>query len=307
MPDAACDLLLVDGKHLFWRAASAAMLSVDGSPTGGVYAFIRALTRVHEQFGGYIVVCWEGSPRAKLVRTQMLPDYKYKGRVDPAREDAIKMMLEQTDKLAELLTTLGIAQARARGWEADDAMATLARRAELQGSRVGIYSGDSDMCQCVSDRVFLIRPVSKDIEVVDVEGVNKWLGVRPGGVPLMKALAGDSSDNIPGVKWIGKVAAARLVNELRSIYRVMEEVQRDRKPSIPRFGDKAWDELKQAVADGQLLLSWKLARVNRNASVRIQWSELDKSALVRELVELQFRSLLGNRELYRLHRLTATG
>jgi DNA polymerase-1 len=305
--DPQLDLLLVDGKHLFWRAAAAATLSVDGSPTGGIYAFIRALCRVHERFGGLIVVCWEGAIRRKLVRTERFPDYKNRGEIDPTREETIRLMIEQTDRLMDLLRLLGIAQAKAPRWEADDAMATLARRAELRGHRVGIYTGDSDLCQCVSDLVSLIRPVGKDVEVIDRAGVNEWLGVRPGLVPLVKAFSGDNSDNIPGVKGIGKVTGARLANELKSIYRALEAAREDRKPKVPRFSDKAWEALRVAATDGQLVLSWQLARVNRRASVDVEWSELDRRALVRELVALRFKSLLGNREMYRLRKLSGSG
>lgn len=306
MKAAECDLLLVDGKHLFWRSAAATMLSIDEAPTGGIYAFVRALTRIHEEHGGEIVVCWEGASRRDLVRTSMLPSYKDRGEIDAERKDLLDQMFSQLDRLIDLLRALGITQAKAPGWEADDAIATLARRAEVQGHRAAIFSGDSDLCQCVSDSVFLLRPVGKEVVVIDREGVDDWLGVRPGLVPLLKALAGDSSDNIPGVPGIGKVTAARLANECGSIYRILSAVRKDRKPSVPRFPDRAWDALKQAATDGRLTLSWRLARVNRRAEVRFDFSSLDCKALVKGLVALRFKSLLGNREMYRLRRLTET-
>lgn len=302
-PERKCDLLLVDGKNLFWRSAAATSMSIDESPTGGIYAFLKALIRIHEMFGGFIVVCWEGSRRKDLARAKMYPGYKDRGEPTLEREELIKQMAEQAGRLSKLLGVLGVTQARAPRWEADDAMATLARKSELQGRSVGIYSGDSDMCQCVSDQVFVIRPVGREIEVVDHDAVTDWLGVRPGLVPLLKALAGDSSDNIPGVKGVGKVIAARMVTKYGSVYQVMKAAQNG-KPSIPRLSDRAWEALRQAASDGQLLLSWRLAKVNRQAKVEFEWSEYDHSALVKELLSLQFKSLLGNREIYKLQCLT---
>jgi 5'-3' exonuclease len=300
-----CDLLLVDGKHLFWRSASATMLSIaEEAPTGGIYAFIRALTRIHEEHGGEIVICWEGGPRRDLVRTEMLPEYKNRGEPDEERRDLLDQMFSQLDRLTDLLRALGITQVKAPGWEADDAIATLARRAEERGHRAAIFSGDSDLCQCVSDHVFMLRPIGKEVVTIDRDGVDDWLGVRPGLVPLLKGLAGDSSDNIPGVPGIGKVTGVRLVNEYGSIYGILSAVKRDEKPSIPRFSDRAWESLKKSVTDGQLILSWRLAKVNRRAHVDFDFSSLDRKALVKGLVALRFKSLLGNREMYRLRKLT---
>lgn len=303
MPTA--DLLLVDGKHLFWRAAAAASLSEDGSPTGGIYAFVRSLVRVHEDFGGVVVVCWEGSTRRNLARTKIYSAYKDHGTVDPAREEIITLMVEQMGRLIRLLRLLGVAQAKALHWEADDALGTLSRWAERKGWRAAIYSGDSDMCQCVSENVFIIRPVKDDVSVIDSEqGVFDWLGVRPCHVPLLKALAGDHSDNIPGVKGIGKVGAARLANKYGSLKAIVESTRKDGKPDISRFPDAAWEALRKAVESGQVTMAWNLAQINRRANVEIEWAALDRRALVRELISLGFRSLLGTRELYRLHKLS---
>lgn len=305
MPTA--DLLLVDGKHLFWRAASATLLSEDGSQTGGIYAFLRSLVRVHEDFGGVIVVCWEGSRRKELVRTDIYPMYKDKGKIDPSREETVALIIEQTGRLIRLLSLLGIAQAKAPHWEADDAIGTLSRWAERKGLTAAIYSGDSDMCQCVSDNVFIIRPIKDDVTVIDSQQrVIDWLGVRPSHVPLLKALAGDSSDNIPGVKGIGKVSAARLANKYGSLDAIARVARGAVKPDIQRFTDTAWEALKDAISSGQVTMAWNLAQINRRAKVNIDWSVLDRRALVKELISLGFRSLLGTRELYRLHKLSGS-
>jgi 5'-3' exonuclease len=306
MPDAdpKADVLLVDGKHLYWRAASATLLDVEGSPTGGIYAFVRSLCKVHERFGGEIIVCWEGGSRRALKRTMAFPEYKKHKAPDPEREVTLEVMADQIKQLHQLLSALGITQAKAPGWEADDAMATLARRAAKNGHVAAIYSGDSDMYQCVNDRVFMIRPITKDIEVITPEGVAALTGVAPSKIPLWKALSGDTSDGIPGVNGIGKVGAARLVNELGSIVNVMRAARAGEKPEVTRFGDRAWEALRQAATDGQLTLWWRLARVNSRATVLTERSTLDTSALIQQLRMLKFRSLLSHREMYRLKGLT---
>lgn len=297
------DLLLIDGRHLFWRSASAVPLSADDSPTGGIYTFLRALVRVHDQFGGFPVVCWEGGKRRDLVRTEIYEDYKLRPPMDEARQEIVEQMYEQYDKLLDLLDTIGITQAKAPRWEADDAMATLAHRHERNGGLVGIFTGDSDMCQCISDKVCLIRPVKKGVKVIDSEGVYDWLGVPPKLVPFLKALSGDSSDNIPGVPGIGSVIGARLANELGGYKGLHEAVNSDSKPAVTRFGDKAWGALKEATKQGAVSKSYKLATVNREVKIKLSRSKYDQKELISKLMVLKFKSLIRSRELEALCRL----
>jgi 5'-3' exonuclease len=301
--DRRCDVLLVDGSHLFWRSAAAATLSADGNPTGGIYAFVKALIRVHERFGGEIVVCWEGGRRETLKRVAAFDDYK-KRKPQPERDAARETMSEQYVQLVELLGALGVTQAKTPGWEADDALATLAHRADKQGSMVGIYTGDSDLCQCVTENVFVIRPLPKSIEVNDVARVIERFGCSPKQIPFLKALSGDNSDGIPGVRGIGPKTAGHLVNLYKSLIGATRGAKAGEKPDIPRFGDKGWEALCESVRSGELNLWWQLARVNRTARVKIRWCEYDSKTVVAMLMKLKFRTLLGAREREQLRRLT---
>lgn len=301
--DRQCDVLCVDGSHLFWRSAAAATLSVDGNPTGGIYAFIKALIRVHERFGGEIVVCWEGGRRETLKRVHAFSGYK-KRKPQPERDAARESMSEQYVQLVELLGALGITQAKAPGWEADDALATLAHRADKQGCVAGIYTGDSDLCQCVTDNVFVIRPLPKSIMVSDMAEVIERFGCTPKQIPFLKALSGDGSDGIPGVRSIGPKTAAHLVQEYKSLIGVTRATKTGEKPVIPRFGNKGWENLCESVRSGELALWWQLARVNRTAKLKIRWCEFDSKMVVALLMKLKFRTMLGAREREQLRRLT---
>lgn len=298
-----CDLLLVDGKNLFWRAASSSDLTADGKQTAGIYTFLRALIKIHEKFGGVIVICWEGGKRRTMKRVEMYPEYKLR-KSDPEREEILKTVFSQLDRLIKLLGVLGITQAKAPGWEADDAMATLARRTEKKGYITAIFSADSDMFQCVTDSTFVVKPISKGIEIIDSDKVQEHLGVHPDQVPLLKALSGDPSDGIPGVNGIGKVGAAKLIEKLSSYTNIIAATKADQKPDISRFGNKAWEALKISAENGELELWLKLAQVNPKADVEITLSEYDGRSVIRELISLRFQTMLRLRERDQLRRLT---
>ncbi len=301
--DRRCDLLAVDGSHLFWRSAAAATLSVDGNPTGGIYAFIKALIRVHERFGGEIVVCWEGGRRETLKRVAAFEGYK-KRKPEPERDAARESMSEQYVLLIELLTALGVTQAKAPGWEADDALATLAYRADRGGSTAAIYTGDSDLCQCVTENVFVIRPLPKTVIVCDVEEVTERFGCSPKQIPFLKALSGDNSDGIPGVRSVGPKTAAHLVDLYKSLIWVTRAVKLGAKPTIPRFGDKGWEALCESVRSGELALWWQLATVHRRAKLELKMGRYDSKRVAAMLMKLKFKTLLGAREREQLRRLT---
>ena len=208
------DLLLVDARHLLWRAASAFYdlhaKRDDGSiqPTGGIYGWLRIALSTRYRFGGIVIACWDRS-EGPTARRAMFAEYKNKpksapkrkkppaptrysddgqseynaaDRATPAtveREVMLEQMMEQEATLKIVLQHLGVDQASSPGWEADDVIATLCQRYKDR-SNIGILSGDRDLIQLVNRSVSLIRPQPKgEFEVLNPSRVAETLGLTP--------------------------------------------------------------------------------------------------------------------------------
>jgi 5'-3' exonuclease len=255
--------------------------------------------RVHEELGGeaLVTVCWDDYPRH---RVEMYPDYKRKrvAPTDPEKVGFLQAMLDQQRQLRELLGFAGVRQAWSSGWEADDVMGTLAQRFRGRGV-TAIYTGDRDLIQCVADDVFVLRPLPKGelaaetMETVRAEweiGVEQWVD--------LKALAGDASDCIPGVRGIGLKGAQKLLARFQTVQAAVDAID----------DDDAWrglpPSLREKLRDGQTSarLSYQLARINVAAPLtfeaREKWAERQ---LVAEFTRLGFKTMLRG-ERYRVLR-----
>lgn len=209
------DYLLVDGKNLLWRAASVMKLSAGEMKTGGTFGFLKGLIRTHELFGGKVIICWDDWENGPKARKDIYPEYKKRREADPAREKMVKEIVQQMGDLRTFLAALGVRQTRSLNWEADDVMATLARK--LDG-KVVIYTGDRDLLQCINGRVTVARPMPNgDIEEYDDKKFCKEFLVSVGEYVDYKALVGDASDNIPGCKGIGPKSAVEIVNKYGTV------------------------------------------------------------------------------------------
>lgn len=227
------DLLIIDGRHMLWRSCDAfQQLSVtleDGEElgTGGMYGFLSILLRVHNKYGGRPVVAWEGKGNFRL---KIYTQYKKKDEA-PTEEhkELVDEMSEQERRLKALLRLLGVPQYEALGYEADDVIGTMATKAAKRGLLTGIYSGDGDLRQLVKEgSVFTISPGFKmggDKVYADDAAVKAKDLVPPRLIPDLKALAGDNSDNIPGVKGIGPKTAAQAIAKCGSLEGVLKAAQ----------------------------------------------------------------------------------
>jgi DNA polymerase-1 len=218
----ATKLLLVDARGLLWRAFdSQKMLSavVDGEEmaTGGIYGFLNTLVRIHPRYGSpRMIVCWEGT---KNFRFRLYPQYKDKAEPPtPERAELNEELWEQERHLIALLAAIGVEQFRCPAGEADDVMARLAK--ETPG-RVIIYSGDSDMRQLVDERVLVAAAGKKHDVIYTPKKVFEKHGVWPRHIAALKALAGDGSDNIPGIRDVGPKTAAKLLNHYGSLKKTL--------------------------------------------------------------------------------------
>lgn len=203
--------MLVDGHNIAYRAFHAIppLTAPDGTPIQAVLGFARILASLRDTWRpSHACVAFDGGLPA--ARTEALATYKAQ------RAPMPETLRPQFAILGEYLSLAGVAHIRIEGEEADDVLATLARRAAGTGADVVVVSGDKDLLQLASDRITLVRPQAPR-ERVDPAGVRALLGIDPDRVPEWLALTGDSSDNIPGVPGVGAKTAAALLGRFGTL------------------------------------------------------------------------------------------
>jgi len=205
-------LLIVDSHALFHRSRSALtramgeMSTSYGAPTTGTYGFLNALFSIIEQynFDCVIPVFDAGNNWRKEESTE----YKANREQSSTAHYADMNLL-----IEEVLPGLGFTPVGIKGYEADDIIATISRQA-LAYQEIFILTCDKDLLQLVNNKVKVILFSSaKKIQVVDISGVKEIFGVYPSDLKYFKALAGDSSDNIAGIKGIGPKTAVKIIEE----------------------------------------------------------------------------------------------
>lgn len=221
-------LYLVDGMSLVFRAFHAmyrsGLSSPDGMPTGAIFGFTNIITKLLEtENPENLVVVFDTS--APTFRHEMFDDYKA-NRVEFPEE-----LVPQLPKIKELLSHLSIPQYEKDGYEADDIIGTLAKRASEKNIKVFCLTSDKDFMQLVDDNIKLLKPASKgeDLQVVDYPEVKEKFGVTPAQVIDVQALTGDSVDNIPGVKGVGEKTAGPLIDKygsLENLYEHLDEIDK---------------------------------------------------------------------------------
>jgi DNA polymerase I len=225
-------LLLVDGHAYAYRAfhAIGRLRGPDGAPTNAIFGFIRALDKLIETVRPtHVAVVWDGGLAAD--RLADLPTYK--SQRPPMPEE----LRPQFDGINAWLDASGLAWFCREGLEADDAIATLGRRAVSQGWRVVVASADKDFLQLVSPGLGLLNPADKSQAIWGEAQVRAKTGVSPAQVVDWLSLVGDSVDNIPGVRGVGTKTATALLARFGSVadlYSRLEEVQPERLRTVLR-------------------------------------------------------------------------
>jgi DNA polymerase-1 len=293
-------LLIVDGKNLTWRMTDAfSDLSVerdgDDIATGGIHGFLSTIIRLKKQFACNAVVCWEGKNN---FRYKIFPDYKKRDEPTEEQLDLIQEVNDQQKRIMAILKHAGIKQYKAVGCEADDIMGTLASKWTLNGTKQAIiYTGDSDLRQCVTDYTLVLSPNRKGSDILyDVNEVYKKDGVWPKYVPDLKALAGDSSDKIPGVLGIGQKTAEKLINQYGSVKKIIKAARKDFKdwPVADRFKPTIVDEKKA------ILKYKKLTTILNNADKKLIKPKYNKNKLLKHLRFYKLLSIMIPNELINL-------
>lgn len=222
-------VILIDGNSLVYRAFFAlptTLVLPSGQVTNAVYGFTSMLIRLFiDERPDIVAVAFD--TRAPTHRHGEFIHYK------AHREETPNELIDQFPLVKEVLDALAIPIFELGGYEADDLLATLAKRAEQQGNEVLVVTGDRDAFQLIDDntRVMTTRKGITDIVVYDRERVIERYGIPPEKIPDFLGLKGDPSDNIPGVPGVGDKTAAKLLQDfgdLKSVYERLDKVKPER-------------------------------------------------------------------------------
>lgn len=281
-------LLLVDGHSILNRAFYGLpdLTNSEGLHTNAVIGFLNIFFRLlDDENPDYVIVAFDTS--APTFRHEIFKEYKGTRKPMPGE------LHQQVPLLKEVLDSMGVRRYEQPGLEADDILGTLAKRAEKQGMEVVLVSGDRDLLQIASDNILIANPKTKggqtSVERYHSKEVYDEWGVTPDKFVELKALMGDSSDNIPGVPKVGPKTAKELMQTYGSIEGIYEHVDEISKNAI-RESLKA----NRQSCD----LSYTLALIKTDADFELPWDSarrinyLNENAY-KEYKRLGFRRLLS--------------
>lgn len=277
-------LVLLDGNALIHRAYHALppLTTKKGELVNAVYGFTLTLLSVLEKFKpDYIAASFD--LKGPTFRHKQFADYK------ATRVKAPDDLYAQIPRVKELVKAFNIPIYEKEGFEADDCVGTLARQAEKESVKTIIVTGDNDALQLVTPhiKVFTLRKGIKDTVLHDEKMVEEKYGFKPSSIPDYKGLAGDASDNIPGVAGIGAKTAADLLKQFGTLENVYAKLP-DVKESVRK---------KLEAAKNSAFLSKELGEIDTNVPVELDLQasvtrDFNKMAVENLLRELGFVSLL---------------
>ena len=273
-------LILVDGSHYLYRAfyAMPNLQTSTGQPTGAIRGVVNMLLNLmHEYTQAPMAVIFDTAK--PTFRHSMYEEYK--ATRPPMQEE----MVRQIDLTYEAIRKLGLSVLWLDGFEADDIIGTLARRAEHSGQEVLIISSDKDLAQLVNDNVVLLDSMFD--RSLDRKGVIEKFAVTPEQIIDYLTLTGDTSDNIPGVNKVGPKTAAKWLGEYGSLDNILEHQD--------QIKGKIGENLRAAVP--HLDLSRKLVTIKCDVELGVDLDDLarkplDTDALTDMFEELEFRTLV---------------
>jgi DNA polymerase-1 len=276
-------LWLLDGTYFIFRAYFAlrgGFTTRDGLSTNAVYGFTTMLRRLMtESSPEYLAVCFDRGE--KTFRHEEYPDYKA-NRPEPPED-----LIPQFDLARQVAAAHNLPALDKEGWEADDLIGTLARKAEAAGFQVVVVTADKDLYQLVNEHVRVMNPGKEDL-MMDADMVKEVFGVRPDQVIDVLALMGDASDNIPGVKGIGQKGARKLLEEYGSL------------DNLLAHADQVKGKAGAALVEHADLarLSYRLATIDTGAPVdfdpeSFKVGEPDRERLRELFTRLEFQSMLA--------------
>lgn len=256
-------IVLIDGHSILNRAFYGLpdLTNSEGLHTNAVYGFLNIMTRIlEEEKPQYLTVAFD--LHAPTFRHQKYQAYKGTRKAMPEE------LREQVPLMKEVLQSMGVPTVSMEGYEADDLLGTIARRSEGKGMDVTIVSGDRDLLQLATDKILIRVPKTRGgktvIEDYHTAEVLETYQVTPPQIIDLKALMGDTADNIPGIPGVGEKTATKLIVEYGSIENAHEHLE-EIKPN------KARESLREHY--DLAVLSKDLATIRVDSPVEFSWED----------------------------------
>lgn len=281
-------LVIIDGKSVFYRGyyAMPNLSTADGTPTGGVYGFAAmSLELLKRLKPDYVCVAWDKPKTNIRKRLEIYPEYK------AGRKPAPADFYAQIPILHELLAAFSWPLYELDDYEADDIMATLARKASAQGIETCLITSDLDALQAIDPltHVYALKKGLTNIDLFKPESFEEKYGIKVAQFLDLKALKGDSSDNIPGAPGIGEKTAIQLLQQFGTLDNIYDNLWQIK------------DSVRRKLEDGRasVEMSKKVAELWFDAPVELKLDDMDShdidtAKLKALLTKLEFRSLLRN-------------
>lgn len=284
-------IVLIDGHSILNRAFYGVpdLTNADGLHTNAVYGFLNIMFKILDQEKPeYLTVAFD--VHAPTFRHEMFEEYK--GTRKPMAEE----LRQQVPVIKEVLQAMGVKIVEKAGLEADDILGTISRMSERRGLEVSVISGDRDLLQLATEHVKIRIPKTKkgqtEIEDYYAEDVLNAYQVTPTEFIDLKALMGDTSDNIPGLPGVGEKTATKIITEYHSIENAHEHASELKPPRASKAIIEHWD---------LAVLSKTLATIKLDAEIDYEFEDAKLVNLYTDeayvyFQKLQFKNLLGRFE-----------
>ena len=281
-------IVLIDGHSILNRAFYGVpdLTNAEGLHTNAVYGFLNIMFKVlDEEKPEYLVVTFD--VHAPTFRHKMYAEYK--GTRKPMAEE----LRQQVPVIKEVLQAMGIYTIEQAGLEADDLLGTLSKRCESLGMEVAIISGDRDTLQLATEHTMIRIPKTKqgrtEVEDYHAAEVQECYGVTPTEFIDVKALMGDTSDNIPGVPGVGEKTATKIIQQYGSIENAYAHAAEIKPPRASKNLQEFWEQAQ---------MSKTLATIETNADITFDLEQAHyDNPYTKEAYEifqrLQFKNLLS--------------
>ena len=280
-------ILLIDGHSILNRAfyGLPELTNAEGLHTNAIYGFLNILFKtIEEEKPDYLTVAFD--LHAPTFRHKMYTEYKGTRKPMPAE------LREQVPIMKDVLTAMGVTILSKEGYEADDLLGTVAKKSEAKGMDVTVLSGDRDLLQLASEQICIRIPKTRfgktTVEDYFAKDVKEKYQLEPEQIIELKALMGDSADNIPGLPGVGEKTATKLLLEYGTVENAWEHVQEIK----PKKAQNAFlDHYDMAI------LSKKLATIKIDSPIDYDWEtsrlgNLYTQAAYEFFKELEFKNFL---------------
>ncbi len=284
-------IILIDGFSLLYKAYYATAFSGNilrnskGQATNMVYGFAAMLNKLMKNDFSHILVAFDVGK--KTFRHREYPEYK------AGRRETPEELISQIPLAKELVDKLQVSRYEKEGFEADDIIGTLAKKACKAGYKVDIYTGDKDLLQLISNNITVNiskRGIS-EVDCYDEKLLKEKMKITPKQVLDLKGLMGDQSDNLPGIKGVGEKTALKLLEEYQDLETIIENKEKIK----GKLGEKIQKDYQMAI------LCKKLATIVIDGDFDVtldetEYNGYDTEKLNRFYQELEFKSLIQKTE-----------